>query len=359
MHFNGITIDEPQELQARGQSGNVGALGRRLMKVPFDHRIGLTATPARRLPTEAYDLIKWASGAKDLGSKASFQRSFRGFGSGTNAQDSAVAEAYFNTIKPYISGDRLTDPTFKTAHEAVGVRRSPEQVEEQKRIEAMAPQHVETRRRELLAEAAARPAHELNRGPETTKTRRAREMARREVVALHEQNLAGAPVGEWQRNAKLRSASDRLGAEPDKKHVLYVDSRNQRQAVSEMLGALGYSRGQIGNIASTTTDISGARMAQRVRDFREGKTNVIMIDRASASGYNLQRGDELHVLGTPVDAANYLQAQGRIARMPRTGDVAIRTYRYDDSPEEAAQWNDLDAQLKVLRASSPGMFSNL
>ncbi len=65
------------------------------------------------------------------------------------------------------------------------------------------------------------------------------------------------------------------------------------------------------------------------------------------------------MLGTPVDAANYLQAQGRIARMPREGNVAIRTYRYNDSPEEAASWNDLDAQLKVLKASSPGMFSNL
>ena len=125
-----------------------------------------------------------------------------------------------------------------------------------------------------------------------------------------------------------------------------------------MLGELGYSRGEIKNIASTTTAITGAQMAQRVRDFREGRADIIMIDRASASGYNLQQGDELHVLGTPIDAANYLQAQGRIARMPRKGDVDIRTYRYNDSPEESSDWNSLDAQLKVLRASSPGMFSN-
>ena len=56
--FSGMVIDEPQELQSRGQSGNIGAFGKRLMKLQFNHRVGLTATPARRNPVEAYDLIK-------------------------------------------------------------------------------------------------------------------------------------------------------------------------------------------------------------------------------------------------------------------------------------------------------------
>jgi hypothetical protein len=357
LRYHGLTIDEPQELQSRGQSGNVGALGRRLMKIDFDHRLGLTATPARKLPTEAYDLIKWSSGAKDLGSKASFKRSFGGFGSGTNAQDAAVAEAYFKTISPYISGDRMTDPTFKTSHEMVDVKRSPSQVAEQKRIEAQSVSYVDQRRSALLSEAAQNPNHALNRGPEATRARRAKDQARKEVAAMHESNLAG---GDWRNNSKLAAASQRIRPGDDKKHVVYIDSKSQRQAVMSMLVDSGYPAAEVKNIAATTTSMTGREMAARVRAFRENpKVNVIMIDRTSASGYNLQSGDDLHVLGTPVDAANYLQAQGRIARMPRTGDVNIRTYRYDDAPEEAAAWNDLDSQLKVLRASSPGLFSNL
>ena len=97
-------------------------------------------------------------------------------------------------------------------------------------------------------------------------------------------------------------------------------------------------------------------MAQRVKAFRKGDIPFILIDSKSSSGYNLQNGDQLHVIGTPPEAANYVQAQGRIARMPRKGDVDIKTYRYGDSPTEQAHWNDLDAQIKLLRATAPGLF---
>jgi hypothetical protein len=127
-----------------------------------------------------------------------------------------------------------------------------------------------------------------------------------------------------------------------------------------LLGDLGYPPAQVKNIASTTTEIAASQMAARVRAFREDpNVNIMLIDRASSSGYNLQTGDQLHVLGTPSDASVYLQAQGRVARMPRRGDVDIKTYRYTDAPEEAASWSEIDAQLKVLRASSPGMFTNI
>ena len=62
-------------------------------------------------------------------------------------------------------------------------------------------------------------------------------------------------------------------------------------------------------------------------------------------------------MGTPSDAANYLQAQGRIARMPRKGDVNVRTYRYGDVPFEDQKWLKIDTQLKVLKAVAPGMFA--
>jgi len=121
---------------------------------------------------------------------------------------------------------------------------------------------------------------------------------------------------------------------------------------------MGYTQNDIKSIASTTysSGLSGREMAARVKKFRKGDIPFIMIDSKSSSGYNLQTGDQLHVIGTPPEAANYVQAQGRIARMPRKGDVDIKTYRYADSPTEQAHWNDLDAQIKLLRATAPGLF---
>ena len=55
-------------------------------------------------------------------------------------------------------------------------------------------------------------------------------------------------------------------------------------------------------------------MAARAKAFRDDpKVKFIMIDRTSSSGYNLQSGHALHVLGSPDSAATYLQAQGRVA----------------------------------------------
>ena len=103
--------------------------------------------------------------------------------------------------------------------------------------------------------------------------------------------------------------------------------------------------------------IPGGEMSKRVTEFRKNKDiKVLFIDKQSASGYNLQEGNTLHVLGTPSDAANYLQAQGRLARMPRIGDVAVRTYKYSDVPFEDQKWMKIDAGIKILQATSPGLF---
>ena len=353
--FGGICIDEPQELQARGQSGNMGALGRRLTKLPIDHRVGLTATPAKRSPLEVYDLIKWSSGAKDIGAKTTFQRTFSGFGSGTNAQDTAIRKVFYETISPYISGDRITQPDFKVNSDIIDVNRTDSQVENQISIEAKREETVSNRQKELIAEAQGNPNHRLRRGAnwEATLSRRAKGEARKEVELQHQENMDG---GDWQNNGRLVALREQLGGASDKKHVVYIDSKTQRNSLTAMLKDMGYTQNQIKNIASTTTSISGKEMAERVKAFRKGDVPIIMIDSKSASGYNLQNGDQLHVIGTPPEAANYVQAQGRIARMPRKGDVDIKTYRYGDSPTEQAHWNDLDAQIKLLRATAPGLF---
>ena len=355
--FSGIVIDEPQEMIARGLSGNVGALGKRIMKLPVEHRVGLTATPARRNPLEAYDMVKWAAGSsRDIGSKASFRRTFSGFGSGTNAQDSAIRKAYFETIQPFVSGDRITTPNFKVEHSSESFGRSPEQISRQREIESQSGEYINDRRRAIIAEARRDSRHPLRRFAnwETTLPRRATELARREVAERHQENIDN---GSAATNSKMQALRGSLEQNRDKKHVIFVDSAVQRKTMVDMLQDMGYGSNEIKNIASTTTSISGQRMADRAKAFRtDPNVNIIMIDRSSASGYNLQSGDFLHVVGSPADAATYLQAQGRVARMPREGDVNIKTYRYADNPVEQAHWNDIETQLKVLRAAAPGMF---
>ena len=373
--FHGLTLDEPQELQARGGSGKIGAVGKRLMRIPMTHKIGLTATPARTKPSEAYDLIKWTSGAKDIGSRTGFERTFGGFGSGTNAQDTAISGMYYDTIKPYISGDRLTTPTFSTTHNQIDVQRTDSQVQRQTDIESTSEDSINARRREIMdlvrnetltnPDGSRHPDATLVRSLRRSKNwenllpRAATRTARKEHEQKHTENFDSHPAGShYSENGKVNALADGLKPNRDQKHVIYIDSRTQRNAINGMLEDLGYSKSEIKNIASSTTSIRGSEMGDRAKSFRkDDKSRVIFIDKNSASGYNLQSGDQLHVMGAPVDAANYLQAQGRIARMPRVGDININTYRYSDNPTEQAHWNEIDSQLKILQTTSPGLFA--
>ena len=164
--------------------------------------------------------------------------------------------------------------------------------------------------------------------------------------------------GDYKSNSKLLALRREMERDPEGQHVIYIDSKAQRNALSQMFLDMGMSRNQVKNIASTATgSITGRDMSARVKAFKEDpRIKVMMIDKVSSSGFNLQNANTLHVLGTPQDAATYLQAQGRVARSPRVGDVNIRTYRYNDNPVEQSHWNNLDAQLKVLQAASPGLF---
>ncbi|MEK6840333.1 MAG: DEAD/DEAH box helicase family protein [Nanoarchaeota archaeon] len=356
LQFGGFVVDEPQELQARGQSGNIGEMGRRIFKVPVKHRIALTATPARRNPVEAYDLIRWSSGSKELGTKAFFKRVFSGFGSGTNAQDTSISDMFFKTVQPYISGDRLTTPNFKVKQESVAITRSPEQIQRQKEIEAESAGYIAKRREEISNEVRNNPGHSFRRSHtwETRLGRYANDTARKEVAQMHRENFdnRSATTG-----AKMVALKNELKKGLDKKQVIYIDSSTQRHSLQAVFEELGLKQSQIKNIASGVTSMTGEEMTNRARAFqKDPNVKVILIDRNSSTGFNLQQGSVLHVVGTPDAAATLMQAQGRIARMPRTGDVEVKSYRYQDNPSEASLWNDLDNQIKVLRASSPGMF---
>ena len=291
-----------------------------------------------------------------MGSKAAFRRTFSGFGSGTNAQDTAINKLFFDTIKPYISGDRITTPDFKVKRDDVAVSRSEEQRRQQARIEQDSEAYISRRKQEIMTDARDNPKSDMRTGAnwESTLARRATEKARNEVLDQHRTNMDG---GDYRNNGKLMEFKRSLEANDGKKHVLFIDSQAQRQSLNELFKDMGYTQQNVKNLAAGTSSIKGSEMAYRAKAFKDDpKAKVIMIDKTSSSGYNLQSGNFLHVIGSPTDAATYLQAQGRLARMPRKGDVNVKKYLYQDSPTEQAHWNDLDAQLKVLQAASPAMF---
>jgi len=346
----------------------MSAATRKLMKLPSENRIALTATPARDNLIEAYDLVNWVSHKdKQLGPRTRFQRVYGGYGSGTNAQDAALQQMIYREISPYMSGGRLTNPSFKVNRQDVVVSKSEIQDGNMRRIESEAKAFMDREKAAFIQGIESDPKklkYYEGRWGNRWKVQaavKANERSRKKLLDEHDNNLSGIMENmSWADNPKINAAVNRIGADKDKKHVVFLDNAQQRRAVHEGLLAMGYTRTQIRNIATSTTSrgIQGHKMAEQVKAFRtDSDARIIFIDKQSCSGYNLQEGDDLHVLGTPTDAASYLQAQGRLARMPREGDVNILTYKYDDVPFEDNKWTKLEQQLAVLRATAPGMFT--
>jgi hypothetical protein len=365
--FKGMAIDEPQELASKSVTGNMSASVRKLTRLEtVKNRIALTATPARDNIVEAFDLANWASHkAKSLGPRSRFQRIYGGYGSGTNAQDATLQQMIYHEISPYTSGGKITQPNFKVNRNDVIVKKTNIQNNNMKAIEKNADKFVDEHKAKFIAEIKDNP-EELRKwqkkgsGWEKEAGIKAGKKAKDILMKLHDNNLEGIhDKMAWKDNPKISEGVKNILGSPDKKHVIFLDNQSQRTAIFNGLIESGLTENQIENIASTTMSsrISGAKMGERAKNFKNNKdVRVIFIDKQSASGYNLQTGDQLHVLGTPSDAANYLQAQGRLARMPRTGDVDVKTYKYSDVPFEDQKWSRIDTQMKILRATAPAMF---
>jgi len=365
--FKGLAIDEPQELASRSISGNMSAPLRKIMKLPTENRIALTATPARDNLVEAYDLVNWASHHdKGLGPRTRFQRIYGGYGSGTNAQDVTLQQMIHKEISPFISGDRITNPDFKVKQEAVLVRKTSIQSDNMKNLEKTADKYIKTEGDKFIKSIESNPEElqkwerRYGRAWKSRAGAKASKTAKDKIMSFHNDNLGGIYGNmKWTDNPKLSAAIEHIKNNKNQKHVVFLDNPSQRKSLIEGLVSIGFKTNQLKNIASTTMSdrISGAEMAKRVSEFRRDKdARIIFIDKQSSSGYNLQEGNVLHVLGTPSDAATYLQAQGRLARMPRIGDVIVRTYKYEDVPFEDQKWTKIDNQIKILRAAAPGMF---
>ena len=362
--FKGICIDEPQELTARSSNGNMAAAVRKLTKLPVDNRLALTATPARDNLTEAYDLVNWVSHKdKSLGPRTRFQRIYGGYGSGTNAQDVTLQQMIFKEIAPYISGDKLTAPNFKVKHNDVIISKTEAQNKNMRALELNVDKLINSERDKYIQDILNDP-DELNkwnsrygRTWQNQARAKATKIAKDNILKNHSDNLEGI-FGDmrWSDNPKILKTVENIRDNSKEKHVLFIDNPSQRRALIQGLQENGFKLDQIKNIAATATSgsIAGKEMSKRVMDFRKNKNiKVLFVDKQSASGYNLQEGNTLHVVGTPTDAAQYVQVQGRLARMPRVGDVTVRTYKYSDVPFEDIKWLKMEQQLKILRAVAP------
>lgn len=356
--WDSIGIDEPQELRAKSGSGKLGAGAKRIMKIPARNRHALTATPATDHPVEAYDIVNWARPGA-LGYRTRFKSAFSGFGGGTNAQDAALQRSLYRELEPHVSGERMVAPHYGIDHHDEHVKMSAPQLAAQRAIEARVDSTIQAAVDEVKAKKLAGEKGYADRSFAAL-YKDARERAMAKLEAEHRANLSG---GDVVHNPKLAALRDRIGAAaPTERHVVFVDSAEQRRAVTAMLEGMGH-KGKVKNITASAkgdtvkrggVDVSA--IEERKRDWKATPGGVLLIDRSSASGHNLAEGDHLHVLGNPDDAAQMLQAHGRLGRANREGDFKISTYRYADSPFDHQHWNRLDRQLKVLRATAPGMF---
>lgn len=352
--WDSIGVDEPQEL--RTKSGRLGQGAKRIFAIPARNRHALTATPATDSPVEAYDIVNWTRPGK-LGARTKFKRAFEGFGGGTNAQDAAVAKLIWRELEPHVSAERGVPPHYRVTHREVKVQVSPSQRMAQREIESRVATAVEE---------AVNAAYEKKRQGVRGYADRSFAALRRDATAAalakmeaeHRANLAGGDIAH---NPKLKALRETLrSSHPNERHVVFVEGDEQRRALVALLEREGRKVFNItASARNATRKVDGKEVAAievRKREWKATPGGVIVIDKTSASGHNLAEGDHLHILGNPSDAAEMLQAHGRLGRANRRGDFAIHTYRYADSPFESAHWNRLHRQLKILRATAPGMF---
>lgn len=384
--LHGLALDEPQEMMGAAKTAKLTGGAQALMKVgqrretvptkaggervvatpdPKFHRIALTATPAKREPVQAYDLVNWTNPGA-LGPRTRFRRAFEGFSQGTNAADNALARMVYKEIGPYVSGDEEVTHPFDLKVAEHQVQRTPAQRARQKAIETTAASEMKRLSDERVATLKKNPVNKA-RTPQQLR-RDANAWARERVADQHRHNLdAGEvltdaegrerladPAQAGRENAKIQAFLHQVDQYPrSDKHVVFVNGPHQRAAVTQALRDKGYSQNAIKNM----TREAGGQSEARKLAWKQGGADVpfLLIDRQSASGHNLQEGDHLHVLGAPDDAAQLLQAQGRVARGNKTTDTTIHTYKTTDSPFESRDWERIDGGMKLMSAVAPGL----
>lgn len=295
----GRIVDEPQMLLSTGETSNRSAAGQRIFsrKHPMEYRMLLTATPARRQLSEAYDAVRWAADTPVIGRDGRYQRTTRsdgtlgpyqfqkapglpgsnkafvsqmgGLGRGTFTHEHLMQEQARQMFANWNIGDAQRDRHFKMTVHDHSVPRTESQKQRQIEIERGA-RAVVRRELEIEAKRAKMSVPDLLK---KQKVAAANAMARalKYVEHEHRQNIHGAGVSrdsggkvvrrskaegatqlprvnhdEWKHNGKInamvtqlrRSVAEAKKAGKSHQAVVVVDGPDQVAAVRRALESI-------------------------------------------------------------------------------------------------------------------------
>lgn len=385
----GRIVDEPQTLVSAGETSNRSNAGKRIFSKnhPMEFRMLLTATPAGKALVEAYDAVRWSAEVPKMDSRGNyetneqgrvqyhhvplpsrteFESQLGGLGRGTYTHEHLMQEQARQLFSPWNIGDEQKDRHYSVTAHHHSLTRTDSQRERQIEIERNAKNIIQ---RELEVEARRQkmPVEKLLK---TKKTEAANAQARalRYIQMEHEQNINGAGVvregrqvvrrkgassqlpavehSNWKHNSKINALVQQVkkSASKDKHHqaVIVVDTPDQATAVKEALEQevfpptkVGRNKiSQIGLLGRHTTGLGANQetynpkpeeIDERKAKFKDGKLKVLIIDKDTAAGHNLQAADSLHMLGYLDTAGTIKQAHGRADRPGRalrsSGDI--------------------------------------
>ena len=381
---HGIFIDEPQILQSKSKMGNFSVHARALMKLNAENRIATTGTPIKYKMSELWDLVNWSTHKNhSLGSRKRFESAYGGIGAGTLSQGELVSNKLRKEIASFVSGDAATPHKFITKHKDIMVRQTAEQVNAMKKLTLEANNTLNDKLKKAkikFLESESKKELKYKEGGEIYKKQpwvsqyEKKKKEIKEDLLKKYRNILHGTGGRLkiEHNGKIKEFLKNIQSvdyNPELKHVIFVDSASQRNAIERALAEqFNISSEQIGNrilnLSPFTTaakdlpkDMKNKILGERASKFQDPKNTdarFIIIDKESSTGFNLQAGSVLHFMGTPEDGSTFLQAQARLARAPREGDVEILNYTYRDNFLEAKQHESLRREIERLKAVNPG-----
>ena len=344
--FDGAAIDEPQLLSTR-KDGQFSTGASRLMKIDFTNRLALTATPARKSALEAYNLVKWANPQNTLGYRTTFSSAYGGFGEGTNAQDKAITDNLWGELSPYISGGKISQLPFDIDYSVTPVTRTAAQQQRAQDIEASVGERIK--------QAISAVPEEKHVGRWRAA---AREKEMKSIMQDHYLNLHGGDAEDNAKAIAFRENASKALSEGSRKQIVFVDSHQQKQTAKEAVEQMGLTRAAVRDITKTQKPDRIEPSKQEWINDPDNKRPFILIDQSSSQGHNLQAATSMHFLGNPDEAAGFVQAVGRMARTApgeKRKKVSVVSYRHHDSPFENQRMNEIDTQMKILRATAPAV----
>jgi hypothetical protein len=279
----GRIVDEPQKLLSSGETSNRSAAGQRIFssKHPMEYRMLLTATPARRQLSEAYDAVKWVAKTPVMsgdefarddkgkvqyhvvpglpGSGDAFMSKMGGLGRGTFTHDHIMQKQAQQMFANWNIGDEQRERHYRQTTHNHEVTRTDAQRMRQIEIEKDSKGIIQKEREgeakklkmsvpDLMKKQKIIDANAVQRGLQYSKAehrqnitgagvvREDRGIARRTKGAAQ---LPRTDVKNWRHNSKINALIDQVkklvDANPEHKIVVVADNPDQVAAIKTAL----------------------------------------------------------------------------------------------------------------------------